>query len=67
MAWSLHAIIARPECTLAEGLVLTRQEAEYSVFDGEPIPEAGYLSVSDAPGFGLTLRRERIEGYRGDI
>jgi L-rhamnonate dehydratase len=67
MAWSLHAILARPECTLAEGLVLTRQEAEYSVFDGEPVPEDGYLTVSDAPGFGLTLRRERIDEYRGSI
>jgi len=67
MAWSLHAIMARPECPLAEGLVLTREEAAYSVFDGEPVPEGGTLAVSDAPGFGLTLLPERLERLRGDI
>jgi L-rhamnonate dehydratase len=67
MAWSLHAIMARPECTLAEGLILTREEAAYSVFDGEPVPEAGYLTVADRAGFGLSLRRERIAQYRGDV
>ncbi len=67
MAWSLHAIIARPECPLAEGLVLTREEAAYSVFVGEPVPERGTLTVSDAPGFGLTLLAERIERFRGDV
>jgi L-rhamnonate dehydratase len=67
MAWSLHAIVARPECPLAEGLVLTEEEAAYSVFTGEPVPEGGMLTVSDEPGFGLTLQRDRIEGYRGDV
>ena len=66
MAWSLHAIMARPECPLAEGLALTREEAAYSVFSGEPVPERGLLTVSDAPGFGLTLLADRIERYRGD-
>lgn len=65
MAWSLHAIMARPECTLAEGLVLTPEEAGHSVFAGEPVPENGYLTVSDTPGFGLTLERESIERFRG--
>jgi L-alanine-DL-glutamate epimerase-like enolase superfamily enzyme len=67
MAWSLHAIMARPECPLAEGLVLTREEAAYSLFDGEPVPEGGTLGVSDEPGFGLTLQAERIERLRGDV
>jgi L-rhamnonate dehydratase len=67
MVWSLHAIIARPECSLAEGLALTRQEAEHSVFSGEPVPQEGLIGVSDAPGFGLTLQRERIDRYRGDV
>jgi L-rhamnonate dehydratase len=67
MAWSLHLIVARPGCPLAEGLTLTQEEAGYSVFDGEPVPEKGHLSVSDAPGFGLTLVRDRIQAYRGDV
>jgi L-rhamnonate dehydratase len=67
MAWSLHAIIARPECPLAEGLILTEQEAAYSVFAGEPVPVNGMLSVSDAPGFGLTLLRDQVERYLGEI
>ena len=64
MAWPLHLIAARPECTLAEGLALTQQEAACSVFTGEPFPENGYLTVSDAPGFGLTLQSDRIEQFR---
>ena len=67
MAWSLHLIMARPECILAEGLVLTQEEAEYSVFSGEPVPEQGYLTVSDRPGFGLTLIDERIDRFRSEV
>jgi L-rhamnonate dehydratase len=67
MAWSLHAIVARPECPLAEGLVLTEGEASYSLFTGEPVPVDGMLSVSDAPGFGLTLQRDRLESYLREI
>jgi L-rhamnonate dehydratase len=67
MAWSLHAIIARPECPLAEGLTLTDEEAAYSLFSGEPVPVNGLLSVTDVPGFGLTLNRDRIDGLRGDL
>jgi len=67
MAWSLHAIIARPECPLAEGLVLTEEEASYSLFEGEPVPVDGTLSVSDEPGFGLTPQKERLESLRGEL
>jgi L-rhamnonate dehydratase len=67
MAWSLHAIIARPECPLAEGLVLTEEEALHSVFTGEPVPKEGMLAVSDEPGFGLTLQRDRIDRFRGEV
>jgi L-rhamnonate dehydratase len=67
MAWSLHLMMAHPSCTLAEGLVLTPEEAQYSVFDGEPVPENGTLSVSDAPGFGLTLRSDRIASFTSEI
>ena len=67
MAWSLHLIMARPECTHAEGLVMTPEEAELSVFSGEPVPIDGYLAVSDEPGFGLTLLPERIEKYRSEV
>ncbi len=67
MAWSLHLIMARPECTLAEGLVLTQEEAEFSVFTGEPVPESGYLAPSEEPGFGLTLQRERIDRFRSEV
>jgi L-rhamnonate dehydratase len=67
MAWSLHMIMARPSCTLAEGLVLTDQEARYSIFDGEPVPINGVLNVSDAPGFGLSLKHERLSSFSSDI
>jgi L-rhamnonate dehydratase len=67
MAWSLHLIMARQDCELAEGLALTQQEADYSVFSGEPVPEKGFLTVSDEPGFGLTLLPERIERFRSEV
>jgi len=67
MAWALHLIMARSTCTMAEGLALSDDEAEISVFDGEPVPERGCLSVADSPGFGLTLRTERIPAFLGDI
>lgn len=66
MAWSLHLIMARPNCPLAEGLVLTEEEAAYSIFAGEPVPVDGHLDVYDAPGFGLTLRPEAVERFRGE-
>lgn len=67
MVWPLHLIMARAECSLAEGLVLTPQEADYSAFEGEPMPVDGYLSVSDAPGFGLSLRPGALDRLRGDL
>jgi L-alanine-DL-glutamate epimerase-like enolase superfamily enzyme len=64
MAWSLHLMVARPNCPMAEGLVLTEEEAEYSLFEGEPVPVDGRLDVSEAPGFGLTLRPEVLDRVR---
>jgi L-rhamnonate dehydratase len=65
MAWALHLIMARPECAIAEGLVLTEEESEYSIFSGEPMPVRGRLTVSDKPGFGLSLIPEAIDRFRG--
>lgn len=67
MAWALHLTMAHPACTAAEGLVLTAEEAQYSVFDGEPVPEQGTLSISESPGFGLTLQHDRISSFLGTI
>ena len=67
MAWSLPVLIARAECSVAEGMVLTEQEATYSVFDGEPVPQNGRVAVSEAPGFGLTLQRERLAAYLSNV
>jgi L-rhamnonate dehydratase len=66
MAWALPVVIARPECSVAEGMVLTPEEASYSVFTGEPTPQGGRVTVSEAPGFGLTLQRERLAAYMSD-
>jgi len=63
MAWALHMVMARPECVLAEGLVLTQEEADRSLFEGEPVPVDGYVTVSDAPGFGLELKRDKLAEY----
>lgn len=56
-----------PSTPLAEGLVLTLQEAKYSAFEGEPVPVEEYLMVSDAPGFGLTLQPEALDRLRGEL
>jgi L-alanine-DL-glutamate epimerase-like enolase superfamily enzyme len=54
-AWGLHAIVGTGCCDLAE-LVLRPQEPAYErLWLGEPQPEAGYLSPSEAPGFGVTV------------
>lgn len=66
MAWALHMIMARPECTVAEGLALTQEEADRSLFDGEPVPVNGYVTVSDAPGFGLELKRDKLAEFLVD-
>ena len=66
MAWALHLIIARTNCPLAEGLALTPEEASYTVFEGEPLPVNGRVTVSEAPGFGLTLMPEAVDRFRSE-
>ena len=66
MAWSLHLIMARANCSMAEALALTPEEASYTIFEGEPVPKDGSVTVSDAPGFGLTLKREAIDRFRSE-
>jgi L-rhamnonate dehydratase len=31
-------------------------ELFWYIFDGEPVAENGFINLSDAPGFGLTLK-----------
>jgi L-rhamnonate dehydratase len=64
MAPSLHLMVTRHNCPLAEGMCLSEAEAALSLFEGEPLPIAGELRPSSAPGFGLSLRPEALERLR---
>ena len=66
MSWALHLILARSNCPLAEGLALTQEEADLSLFTGEPVPVDGYVTATDAPGFGLELRPEMLDSLIDD-
>jgi L-rhamnonate dehydratase len=64
MAHSLHLMVTRHNCPLAEGMCLSEEEAALSLFEGEPLPVAGELRPSAAPGFGLSVRPEALERLR---
>jgi len=64
MAWALPMIMAREGCPVAEGLNLALSEESASLYAGEPLPSGGCLAVGDGPGFGLTLRSDRLGEYR---
>ncbi len=59
--WGLHLIAASSCADLGEVLPGTRNAPVEQIWQGEPAVVDGYLTPSDAPGFGVTLR----EAYGG--
>lgn len=53
--WGLHLIAATACADLAEVLPGSRQRPASSIWQGEPQATNGFLTLSDAPGFGVTL------------
>jgi L-rhamnonate dehydratase len=58
--WGLHLIAATTCADLGEVLPGTRAAPTEQIWDGEPAVVDGYLTPSDAPGFGVMLK----ETYR---
>ncbi len=61
--FSYHVVAARPELELVEfpvlspdGMTVTPQHTP--LFTGERLPDNGWVSVGDDPGFGLSLNPE---------
>jgi L-rhamnonate dehydratase len=67
--YSYHMQICFPSCPLAEFLVMSPKADQIVSFFGklfkdEPLPENGYVSLSDKPGFGVELNREELNMTR---
>ena len=59
--WGLHLIAASDECSNLAELVLGRQDiATDDLWIGNPAIEAGRLSISDKPGFGVQLNESML-------
>ena len=58
-----------PETALAESLMMNETADAIapnfgSMFVSEPLPEAGYITLPDTPGFGVELNREALNLVR---
>ncbi|MEZ4863374.1 MAG: enolase C-terminal domain-like protein [Caldilineaceae bacterium] len=58
--WGLHLIAASACADLAEVLPGTRQAQPDPLWQDEPQVTAGYLTLSDAPGFGVTINEAML-------
>lgn len=54
--WGLHVMAAAACEPLAELVLGGRDAPEHSIWQGEPQATDGFLTVGDAPGFGVALR-----------
>jgi L-rhamnonate dehydratase len=64
--YSYHLQICFPSCPIAEFLVMhPKGEAVVSyfgkLFKDEPLPSNGYVELSDKPGFGVELNRDKLK------
>ena len=63
--YGYYMAMAFEEITLAEFMMMSEQadtiEPNFgAMFVSEPLPEAGYITLPDSPGFGLELNREAL-------
>lgn len=64
--WGQHFSLAMPEAPVAEFWLGTDPGVpleEVAQFPGVPVPEGGYVTPSDAPGWGFELREEWISPW----
>ena len=67
--YGYYMAMAFESINLAEFMMMSEQadsiEPNFgSVFTNEPLPEAGYITLPDTPGFGLELNREALSLVR---
>ena len=63
--YSNHFVISQPHSPFCEFLITSPDGDRVmplfgDLFEGEQLPENGSIQVSDAPGFGLELRRDAV-------
>ena len=58
--WGLHLIVATDCIDLAEVLPGTRDADRDELWIGEPVARDGYISPTDAPGFGVRLNEDMV-------
>lgn len=56
-----HFVMATPNAPMAEFVDIFAQGGELPLC-GEPVPKAGWVDLSDAPGFGCTLNPRALSG-----
>ncbi|QEX16334.1 L-rhamnonate dehydratase [Hypericibacter terrae] len=64
--YSNHLVISQPNCPFSEFLITSPKGDEIrplfgDLFEGEVLPQRGSIGVSEAPGWGLTVRRDAVE------
>ena len=67
--YGYYMAMAFGHITLAEFMMMGEQadtiEPNFgTLFRNEPLPEGGYISLSDSPGFGLELNKEKLNLVR---
>jgi L-alanine-DL-glutamate epimerase-like enolase superfamily enzyme len=61
--YSYHFVMSQPNCPMAEYILPSKDGDKVepffgSFFTGEPLPENGYITLSDTPGWGMELRSD---------
>lgn len=68
-AYSYHFVMSQPHSPFCEYLITSpaadRVEPVFgALFEGEQLPEDGRIRLSDEPGFGLRVRKDRVPLHR---
>ena len=63
---NFHMVMANMICPMAEYFPPQHTDPDHQLLLGEPTAKDGYIELSDAPGFGLTLNRDVLKNFRWD-
>ena len=64
-AYSYHYVVTQPHTHFCEYVNMSANGDQLiplfgDMFDGDPLPVDGTVTINDAPGFGLTLNRSAV-------
>jgi L-rhamnonate dehydratase len=67
--YSYHFAMSQPDISFVEFLNTSADGESITpvlgtMFSGEPVPQAGKITLSDSPGWGLELNRDKLELHR---